>query len=481
MLVSFRWMQTAQRGPRVSQKLAISRSLLTTLTLATATALAGAAAAGLGGSAATAAPFDDTTDPSGTASVLLHEPGESLLAANPVENPAADSPPLAADSAPLAADAAQDSDAGAALAEPMWAVTCTAGASEPCGCSACRGETLLSSGPSAGLLSTVGGACADRLCEPRGPLADYDPRGLIQRLAHRHKTSGACWTGRADLLLLWRNAPPSQALITDNVAGITALDANDVDSALAAGPRFSLFRTDACGNAWEATYLRAFNFRGQRTLPATVQGYDIALPGIFGDQETLIDGASINLGSGIQSFELNRYHKVCHNIRLLGGFRWVEWRESATLTTNLSTGDTDIYQSSIYNSLYGGQIGFDANVLTTKWLRVESVMKGGAYGNNVAANSLLVKPNAGIDQPFGLAQSPASCAFVGELGFTGVIPITCCLDFRFGYFGMWLEGLAQPTRQFLTQDLVSVPPTGTLDTKGGTVVQGVSLGLEGRW
>jgi hypothetical protein len=61
------------------------------------------------------------------------------------------------------------------------------------------------------------------------------------------------------------------------------------------------------------------------------------------------------------------------------------------------------------------------------------------------------------------------------------MPITNCLDFRFGYFGLWLQGLAQPTRQFLTQDLAATPPAGTLDTKGGTVVQGVSLGLEGRW
>ena len=133
------------------------------------------------------------------------------------------------------------------------------------------------------------------------------------------------------------------------------------------------------------------------------------------------------------------------------------------------------------SSLYGGQIGFDAVVLTTNWLRVDTVMKGGAYGNNVSANSLLVKPLVPTDQPFSIAKSPASCGFVGELGFTGVVPITNCLDFRFGYFGLWLQGLAQPTRQFLTQDLASPPPTGTLDTKGSTVVQGVSLGLEGRW
>ena len=477
MLVSFKWTQAGRRGSRISKQAPVARTLLTGLTLTAAAAVRLAT-----DPTAHAASFDEPADAGGTTSVLLHDPLDrepAVVALNPAPTvadglPADEASPADSDTAPHAADDSSDCP-GCPDGSSIFSTSCTAAVdgAEACGCPACSGD-----GSDVGLVGTLGDWCHAR-CS--GPLADCDPPGLFQRLAAHHKQSGACWTGRADALLLWRNAPPSQALITDNVAGITALDANDVNSVPAAGPRFSLFRTDACGNAWEVTYLRAFNFRGQRTLPATLQGYDIAPPGIFGDQETQLDGASINLGSGIQSFELNRYHKVCHNIRLLGGFRWVEWRESATLTTNLPTGDTDIYQSNIYNSLYGGQIGFDANVLTTKWLRVESVMKGGAYGNNVAANSLLVKPNAGIDQPFGLSQSPASCAFVGELGFTGVIPITCCLDLRFGYFGMWLQGLAQPTRQFLTQDLVSVPPTGTLDTKGGTVVQGVSLGLEGRW
>lgn len=486
MLVSFKWSQAGRRGSRISKHAPVARTLLTGLTLTAATASLAT------GPAASAASFDDPSTPSGTTSVLLHDPLErepASIALNPpptiAESVLADDPAEPSDTAQAtsADDDASDCPGGHAAAGCTdgfctIASGCTAAidGSEACGCPACTGSGP--AGADGGLVGTLGDWCHTRSC---GPLADCDPQGLLQRLAAHHKKSGACWTGRADLLLLWRNAPPSQALITDNVAGITALDANNVNSALAAGPRFSLFRTDACGDAWETTYLRAFNFRGQQTLPTTDGGYDIALPGIFGDQETQLNGASINLGSGIQSFELNRYRKVCHNIRFLGGFRWVEWRESATLTTNLPTGENDIYQSTIYNSLYGGQIGFDANVLTTKWLRIESILKGGAYGNNVAANSLLVKPNAGINQSYGLSQSPASCAFVGELGFTGVIPITCCLDFRFGYFGLWLEGLAQPTRQFLTQDLVSVPPVGTLDTKGGTVVQGVSLGLEGRW
>ena len=433
----------------VSLRFALGGGAFPTVSKTLLTALALTAAATVPARPAVAVSFDDVDQ---TESVLLHDPQDARLAANP---PAAE----------LAAPEPVESDA-AAMIVVSGDVSCTGG--QACGCNQCR--------EAEGIVNRI-------RSHHKGRMVDSDPLGLLQRLGRLHDKTGACWSGRTDLLLLWRNAPAAQPLIADSATGTTILDANQLDSALAAGPRFSLFRTDACGHAWEATYLRAFNFRSQTTLPTLTEGYAIAPPGIFGDQEAQLDGASVNLGSGIQSFELNRYHKVSRNIRLLGGFRWVEWRESATLTTAVPASEpvTDIYQSNVMNSLYGGQIGFDAVLLTTNWLRVDTVMKGGAYGNNVSANSLLVKPLVPTDQPFSIAKSPASCGFVGELGFTGVVPITNCLDFRFGYFGLWLQGLAQPTRQFLTQDLASPPPTGTLDTKGSTVVQGVSLGLEGRW
>jgi hypothetical protein len=74
---------------------------------------------------------------------------------------------------------------------------------------------------------------------------------------------------------------------------------------------------------------------------------------------------------------------------------------------------------------------------------------------------------------------------VGEVGLTGVVPLRKNLDLRCGYFGLWLSGLAQPTRQLsgqtITQAQSVVPATGSLTTNGGVILQGVSLGLEGRW
>jgi hypothetical protein len=65
---------------------------------------------------------------------------------------------------------------------------------------------------------------------------------------------------------------------------------------------------------------------------------------------------------------------------------------------------------------------------------------------------------------------------------TGVVPIANNWDFRGGYFGLWLESIAQPSRQLSGQRLPPAsPPGASLSTIGNLVLQGVSLGIEGRW
>ena len=331
-----------------------------------------------------------------------------------------------------------------------------------------------------------GNHCHDAGC----CLVDCDPPGLLQRLAALHDKSGMCWTGRVDALLLWRNAPPGRPLVDSGLAaGVPVLNANQMDSTPAAGPRVSLFRTNTCtGDAWEATWLRAANFRSQRPLPLTNQQYVLASPGIYGNTNFQpFDTGFANLGSRVQSFELN--HHRCHgkNLRWLAGFRWVEWQEQFTLqdtATGFTPVITDLYQTGCINSMYGGQIGANVFLLSLPWLRVDSVVKAGAYYNNATQSSLYTTTDPAFPgtATVTVGRSPASCAFVGEVGMTGVLPINSCLDFRFGYFGLWLSGIAQPTQQLSGQQLTpGVVNTGTLNTNGGVLVQGLTLGLEGRW
>ncbi len=296
-----------------------------------------------------------------------------------------------------------------------------------------------------------------------------------------------CWTGRADAVMLWRSAPYGRELINNVVAGggtTPALNADQLESGMAAGPRVQLFRTDACGNAIEFGYLGAWSFQSEKLLtgpgPTAFQAADIlGSNGAFQD-------ANVNLTSHIQTIEVNSQTPMgAGNVQFICGIRWLEWAESFSLNGTIPLGPggptlTRDWNSRTVNNLYGGQIGFDALVYSSSWLRVESLLKGGAYWNEALSRQSFTGTAGGASVPEVSAyDSPSPAAFVGELGFTGVLPLTSCLDFRFVYLVFWLEGIAQPTRQ------LSLPVSTTGDPlvlqDGGTVVQGLTLGLEGRW
>ncbi len=318
-----------------------------------------------------------------------------------------------------------------------------------------------------------------------------DPPGLIQVC---REASNACWTARLDAILLWRNAPRERPIFSEwnqelETVGDTVMDAHDLNSTMTAGPRISLFRTDCHGHTTEFTYFQASDFVAEEATVPSDGGYTIGPKGIYGNEWADLDTGTARLTSGIQSFEINGRKCLTRNISLLGGFRWVEWRESASITDEYLNWDgsqinRDLYDTSTMNSLYGYQIGFDARMFDRGWLRLDAVMKGGAYYNIATQHSSY--RFGMVDGPTGLIgrtyQDSGTAAFVGELGFMGTIPLTDHFEFTFGYLGLWLESLAQPTNQFRSQRIVEGrTDRGSVDMTGGTVLQGVTLGFNAKW
>ena len=327
----------------------------------------------------------------------------------------------------------------------------------------------------------------------------------------------ACWIMRVEALALWRSSPSSRPLFTTlsdytpgtispstpptGTIGPTVLDANQLMSDPAAAGRLSLARIDDCGRGFDVGYLWAGTFYAQRSLPTLTDGYALASPGIYGNSWGLIppappiNAAEAQLVSSLQSAEINYREPLGWGAnRLLLGFRWFQWRETLSVTDQFSdpydpavTG-TDSFRTSALNNLYGGQIGLDSMLWNSgKGLRLEGLVKAGAYYNaGVQSSGYSYVDTAPFQSPYATitVNHPPTCSFVGEVGLTGVVPLSKNLDLRCGYFGMWLTGLAQPTRQLSGQVLIPTgvnEPKGTLTTNGSVVLQGVSLGLEGRW
>jgi len=341
-----------------------------------------------------------------------------------------------------------------------------------------NGEPLIYDGAYGGSYQDgEGSACGPDGCgKPGCDGGCCNSPGLLQ-LLHNNKCN--FWTGRVELLTLWRSSPQARPLYNFNPLGDVALNANAIQSDPAIGPRFSVFRTDTCGNGIEATYFQGANFRGQAALPTVSEAYKVASP-IYGNTPVVVNTASANLGSAIRSFELNDRMALGSNVQFLAGFRWLEWRESIQIydTPFANPDKQDIYSTNCMNDLYGGQIGLDASLLKIANVRTEAFVKAGAYYNNAYQASSYQYSD--VNQSIRVGGS--ACSFVGEVGMTGVLPLTENLDFRFGYLALWLTGLAQPTNQLSGQTLKqATDPSGSLNTVGGVVVQGLTLGLEGRW
>jgi len=336
--------------------------------------------------------------------------------------------------------------------------------------------------------------------------ADCEAPGLFQRLADLHNKTGACWAVRSDAIILWRNAPRNRPLFDSydpgsSTVGPTALNANMLNSDVLVAPRISLVHTDTCGDGLDITYFYAGNFYSERTLPYVRDGYVTAAPGIYGNTwgpaGTALSTANAKLLGNLQSAEINSRTAVLGGLgQFLLGIRWLQWNEQLSMTDSFSSppppdpitdSGTDFYSTQCFNNLFGGQLGIDATLLKICGLRIDGLVKAGAYGNWATQQSQYGYVSDGTGGPFAFTTgsrngSPPACSFVGEVGLTAVIPLRQNLDFRCGYFGLWIEGLAQPTNQLSKQTLTQFdPPSGLLDTTGGLVLQGLSLGLEGRW
>lgn len=302
------------------------------------------------------------------------------------------------------------------------------------------------------------------------------------------------WTGRTDALLLWRDAPQSMPLYDfvgpDGDVGNAALNAADFQSGMAAGPRFTLFRHTGDMGAIEFNFLRVQSFTASDGLPYEPGAYYDASPRGLYCCPTLVpsrDAVTGSMSSSLQSAEVNRRFPTDGRLGWLMGFRWVEWNDSLGLES-LSYQEfpefafSNSYLTRTNNDLYGMQIGADSILYGLgRPFRVEGIGKAGVYYNDARQWSQFSTTTNGGEE-LAVATSTGRTAFVGELGVTAVYDITERISLRAGYAIFWLGGLALAPAQYEVNKLC--PPgevMGATDTAGSVVVQGLSLGLEGRW
>lgn len=291
-----------------------------------------------------------------------------------------------------------------------------------------------------------------------------------------------CWTGRAESLLLWRDAPQGNLFFESTGAG-SGLNAADFTSGMAAGPRLTLFRHTGDLGAIEFNYFNVRSFTATEMLPATAGGYRWG-PDLFCCAPLVgIDEVSGSMSSQLQSFEINRRVPTDGRVQWLGGFRWFQWNEGIGLAAITDLGDRYGFNTDTHNDLYGLQIGVDTILLRSGgsvW--VEGLAKAGGYYNQAAQFTSFTNSFPPPDAISG-GTSTTRMAFVGELGVTGVWQVNDWLALRTGWVAFWASGLALAPNQLPEQCLVceDSPPTQSTNTGGSVFVNGLSIGLEARY
>jgi hypothetical protein len=158
----------------------------------------------------------------------------------------------------------------------------------------------------------------------------------------------------------------------------------------------------------------------------------------------------------------------------LGGFRWVQVRESLEYLTRAPKNDQIMetyvleakadYTVSTRNNLYGFQLGGDTWLCIVPGLDIGAEGKAGIYGNDARQRTTIVATSIPPGDPLGTeAAHNTDVAFVGELDFMVNYRLNPKFTLRGGYMLMWAEGLALATENFN-----STPPSGFTPFGGET-------------
>lgn len=332
-------------------------------------------------------------------------------------------------------------------------------------------EPAAGAGESAPDVTVPAPDCCPACCDPR-IFHVLDPWG-----------EDPLWSGRTEALLLWRDNPQGLALF-DAVSGGSALNAADLGSGMAAGPRFTLFRHTGDQGAIEFNYLRVESSTAEKALTGDA-GFRQSSHGIYCCPDTTVYATVNNrLSASLQSFELNRRFPTDGSWQWLTGFRWVQWRESIGIDAVDTTGLLESrFNTATFNDLYGWQAGADSILLGFGTpFRIEGLGKAGVYYNQAAQTSASFSTLTLPPSDLSVATGTGRTAFVGEIGLTAVYDVYDWLSLRAGYSAFWLGGIATATNQLDQQELCAGQPIiGRTDTGGSVVVQGVTLGLEARY
>jgi hypothetical protein len=286
-------------------------------------------------------------------------------------------------------------------------------------------------------------------------------------------------------------------LAFNTVTDLPVIAADSLQFAMAPGIRAVYGRHGPCALGWEVGYVGVWGMVANQSV-AGAANLDVP-PQLNNEVAGLrnADVAQAKYTSGFDSLEANvlltrqnwkeaRISAYEHDNTdrvitwdWLAGFRWAGLTEAAALTMTQPGGLADTYAVRTGNNLFAGQLGFKGRADWGLWA-LDGWLKAGLAGTALSQSQAPI-----VDSVTGDPYRPGSFVRTGGVG--GIFDIDIAVSrriadhwaIRAGWNSIWLTGVALATNQF---DFVSGTAPVTRVATGGTFwVNGVTLGVEGRW
>lgn len=248
-------------------------------------------------------------------------------------------------------------------------------------------------------------------------------------------------TFRKGMVFLHRSRPDSQAF-TD---GATPTNAHDFDPGFQSGLQGDLI--------WRNLYRSNMDLQGSFTHVSGFRGETVTLAASQLLTTPPIDFPTMDVtnffNSSISSGELNLRREWSPWFTVIGGVRYFDLQEQL-FHKICDTGMTERIRVS--NNAYGFQSGAEAVFFRSRRMEFGGWAKY-AVLNNFVEQQTVTTLIPGVLPSF--ADSGSQVAFLGDVGLSATLRLTCWLSVRGGYQSMWFDGAATAAPQMLTSNVVT--------------------------
>jgi hypothetical protein len=269
-------------------------------------------------------------------------------------------------------------------------------------------------------------------------------------------------------VILQRDSPAERTLVTQG--GNEFLNADELDFSVGAGPDVYTWRRGEMFD-FDFRFFSASNMSVLRDFtPSGPLQIDVGLP--ITVNSPFLDAS---YRSDILSFEWNFRKYVRPRFTPLAGLRLMLLSDVLDYTYDNQADGLDDITTSVFaaNALFGGQLGFDAKLVTTDRFRLQTALKTGIYAN-AASNLLRFRTHGEFDMSTGTDAGETS--FVCDYSLTSVLQLSERWAARFGYQLLYLTGLALASEQ----SRIGPGPVHVVTT-GDLLLQGALVSLEAGW